>query len=294
MEHLERAESSGEEFDTTPTVEASASAVLPNSQPFIGQWNRVISRTNWEKGAIVCQWRAQLLADGFGPRQASDEVWSRLAAGVSPQHVGRLRRTSERFGGTYDSYRGLYWSHFYAALDWPDAEMWLEGAVQNEWSVAEMREQRWEVLGLPESQRPQPDPIDVDPIEEEAEPVRGRQQTERASEPGFQSEPLAEGPDFGDSNPLVPGERAGASGDWIGDESTEAQPAVRLFEPFRNLPDDLDEATRLFKLAIVRHKAAAWREIPLDQVIGLLDALKRLAEYPPNADKPDRIGSPKG
>ena len=75
----------------------------------------------------------------------SDEAWSREVGGVSPQHVGRLRRTYERFGAVHKQYPGLYWSHFQAALDWPDAEMYLEGAVQNDWSVSQMRNQRWEV-----------------------------------------------------------------------------------------------------------------------------------------------------
>src|SRR5690606_12131349 len=73
--------------------------------------------------------------------------WSRRVGNVTPQHVGRLRRAFERFGAVRQEYRGLFWSHFQAALDWDDAEMWLEGAVQNQWSISEMRHQRWEALG---------------------------------------------------------------------------------------------------------------------------------------------------
>ena len=36
------------------------------------------------------------------------------------------------------------------AVDWDDAEMWLEGAVQSQWSVSAMRRQRVETLGLVE------------------------------------------------------------------------------------------------------------------------------------------------
>ena len=82
------------------------------------------------------------------PAEYSDETWSRQVGSVTPQHVGRLRRVYERFGQVYDGYDdGLYWSHFQAALDWNDAEMWLEGAVQNDWSISEMRRTRWETLG---------------------------------------------------------------------------------------------------------------------------------------------------
>ena len=61
--------------------------------------------------------------------------------------MGRLRRVHERFEETWPSYEGLYWTHFLAALDWEDAELWLEGALQNHWSVSKMRRQRWETLG---------------------------------------------------------------------------------------------------------------------------------------------------
>ena len=72
---------------------------------------------------------------------------------VTPQHVGRLRRASERFGATRDGYPGLYWSHFQAALDWDDAEMWLEGAVQSDWSISAMRHRRWEAQGRRQRRR---------------------------------------------------------------------------------------------------------------------------------------------
>ena len=29
---------------------------------FVGQWNRLVSTTNWEKGRIICQWRDALCA----------------------------------------------------------------------------------------------------------------------------------------------------------------------------------------------------------------------------------------
>jgi hypothetical protein len=54
----------------------------------------------------------------------------------------------------------------------------------------------------------------------------------------------------------------------------ESLPPARLFESFRNLPDDFAEATSAFKLAIVRHKASGWEEIGQAEVLRLLDALK--------------------
>ena len=77
----------------------------------------------------------------------TDDAWSRQVGNVTPQHTGRLRRVYQRFAGVREAYPGLYWSHFQAALDWDDAEMWLEGAVQNGWSIAQMQNERARTLG---------------------------------------------------------------------------------------------------------------------------------------------------
>ncbi len=50
-----------------------------------------------------------------------------------------------------------------------------------------------------------------------------------------------------------------------------------LTESFKDLPDDVMEASNAFKVAIIRHKADEWNEIEKDDMIGLLDALKQLA-----------------
>ena len=117
--------------------------------PYIGQWNRLPSTTNWEKGRIICQWREAMIDGGAPITEYSDEAWAQLVGGVTSQHAGRLRRVYQHFGEVWDQYEGLYWSHFQAALDWEDAEMWLEGSLQNDWSVSQMRGKRWETLGTP-------------------------------------------------------------------------------------------------------------------------------------------------
>ena len=124
------------------------------SAPFVGKWNLLISTTNWEKGTIIIAWQKAMAKSGLPKSSYSDDRWSQLCGGATPQHVGRLRRTQERFGHVFKEYEGLYWSHFYAALDWDDSEMWLEGAIQNDWSVSKMRNARWETMG----QRPEDKP----------------------------------------------------------------------------------------------------------------------------------------
>ena len=33
---------------------------IEQSKPFIGQWNQLISTTNWDKGQIISNWRTSL------------------------------------------------------------------------------------------------------------------------------------------------------------------------------------------------------------------------------------------
>ena len=128
-------------------MEETSEIVVQTANEYVGRWNRLVSTTNWEKGRIIFEWREALQQAGAPSSVYSDEAWSQQVGNVTPQHVGRLRRVYERFEKVHQQYRGLYWSHFQAALDWDDAEMYLEGAVQNDWSVSQMRNQRWEALG---------------------------------------------------------------------------------------------------------------------------------------------------
>ena len=122
-------------------------AIETASNEYLGRWNRLVSTTNWEKGRIVAEWREALIEAGAPVAAYTDEAWSRRVGSVTPQHTGRLRRVYQRFAAMREEYHGLYWSHFQAALDWDDAEMWLEGAVQNRWSISQMQGERSRTLG---------------------------------------------------------------------------------------------------------------------------------------------------
>jgi hypothetical protein len=248
------------------------------SEPFIGQWNQLISTTNWDKGEIICQWRDSLKASEVASSDRSDEAWSQLVGGVTPQHVGRLRRTFERFGHVYKEYEGVFWSHFYAALDWDDAEMWLEGAVQNNWSISGMRQQRWETLGKV-GEPPSASEVVASEIVEETQSL-AISENNRSNDRDYIEGPVHEGPDWGDDEqPSGKGKRETAE---LDDDVVPAQPhAIRPFESFTDLPDDVMEAASAFKVAIIRHKADEWSEMDKDDLIGLLDALKQLAALAP-------------
>jgi hypothetical protein len=248
---------------------------------YLGQWQRLVSTTNWEKGRIIQQWRQALVDSGANWQQYSDEAWSRRVGNVTGQHVGRLRRVYERFGEARETYPGLYWSHFQAALDWPDAEMWLEGAVQSGWSISEMRHQRWQAFGGDAAEQPDADTVVEAELDEDFSPPEGRLGEVRSPASG-------EAVDFngsaGDSAADTTDTSAGVpfDPDFEGSIAGEYEaPVVRPFERLAELPDDVGEAFEAFKLAILRHKLAGWLEISRDDLLGSLEALKQLALAPP-------------
>ncbi len=254
-----------------------------SSANFVGNWNRLVSQTNWDKGQIIFQWREALLAEGCAASACSDETWSRLVGGVSPQHVGRLRRTFERFGAIWTTYRGLYWSHFYAALDWDDAELWLEGAVQNDWSVSQMRLRRWDSMGGIADKPREADIVSVE-MDEEAQSLSiGVRDADAAGRPRNEvaAGPLPEGPDFGDDLPFDSAHADESRRNFDpGEVAADDYQPVRLFEDFGDLPEDVDQAVESMKLAILRHKSREWQDISSERLLGVLDALKRLVQQP--------------
>ena len=200
-----------------------------------------------------------------------------MVGGVTPQHVGRLRRTWDRFGKDYEEYEGLYWSHFYAGLDWDDAEMWLEGAIQNKWSISKMRHQRWETLGSDPDDQPRTSDIVATELNEESQTLALSEQN-RQNDRNVLEGPVHEGPDFGDEDrPSGKSSKEDASDDK---EESDA-PKARTFDSFTDLPDDVLDAVNAFKVAIITHKTAEWDEISRDDVLDLLDSLKQMARSSP-------------
>ena len=274
--------------DNVATVtEDVAEHINEASSPFEGRWNRLISTTNWEKGQIIFEWRTALKSADAPATEFSDEAWARRVGGVTGQHVGRLRRVFERFGETSEQYEGLFWSHFQAALDWDDAELWLEGGIQNKWSVSKMRKARWEALGAPEELKPKDEDIIAMEINEDLD-TREDHQPQLVNE-SFEAvgAPVPEGPDFGDEDDNDSSGDTGASGSTeeepgasIYAEDKDSVPFVRPFENLADLPEDLSEAFESFKLCIIRHKASDWQEISREDTLGTLEALKELAMAP--------------
>lgn len=259
---------------------ASVETVEDPSGPFVHRWNELVSTTNWEKGHIICQWRESLEQSGGLPGDYSDETWAERVGNVTGQHVGRLRRVFQRFGKVYTKYPGLYWSHFQVALDWDDAETWLEGAVQSGWSISQMRAQRWEAYGAPADKKPRDEDIFVGTMDEDAGPGAtgdDAQLTPRTST-------VRDVGDDADDESAGEERTAGRAERRRPDDAAAATPAAkerkRPFADLPTLPDDLAEAFEQFKLVILAHKMAGWTEISRDDLLACLDALKELALQP--------------
>ncbi len=247
--------------------------------PFVGQWNQLISTTNWEKGRIISQWRAALIESDADPSQYCDDAWSRRVGGVTAPHVGRLRRVFDRFGTTYETYNKLFWTHFLAALDWDDAPLWLEGASQESWSVAQMRSQRWQANGAVDSKRPtNSEIVEVDTDEDVVVPAQGGGRTKAyGDEPATAAGKTYENADFGDEEELS----SVSGGDGLPDFNRPANggPASKSVQPFAGLPelpDDLSDAIEMLKLAVLRHKTSGWEQTDVVTIQKYLDAVSVL------------------
>jgi hypothetical protein len=261
-------------------MEEQAALAVEASTEYVGRWNRLVSTTNWEKGRIIHQWREVLREAGAAPSTYTDDVWSRQVGNVTPQHVGRLRRVFERFGQVNDQYEGLYWSHFQAAIEWPDAEMYLQGAVDNGWSISQMRDQRWEAMGgQPELKPCAADDINAE-LDEDASANDDGPLPAVISESFGEVRDARESSDEGSDREAFDADQPGSYDAVapVGDVPTA--PPLRPFEALPPLPSDLNEAMELMKLAILNHKVSGWREIARDGVLAVLESLRQLVLAP--------------
>ncbi|MEM6688903.1 MAG: hypothetical protein AAF664_05715 [Planctomycetota bacterium] len=270
--------SRAEEDSLVSPEEETSQEHLELAVPFVGQWNQLISSTNWDKGQIISEWRRTLM-DADAPVTAySDEAWVRRVGGVTAPHIGRLRRVYDRFGESRHQFDGLYWSHFFAALDWDDASLWLEGAVQEGWSVSQMRTQRWESHGAVANDRPTDSQVisvevdeDVDaalaPVDgDSTQPAQGDGRVrEYDDDAGGTSGPFYENADFGDQSEPMPGQ-SGTTGQVNAPEGGADAEVIQPFAGLPEVPEDLNDAMESLKLAILRHRSSKWATVEKETV----------------------------
>ncbi len=263
--------------DTQQEVESFVSReTRESSATFVGQWRTLVSTTNWQKGEIICSWRKALIEQGALAREYSDEAWSELAGDVSPQHVGRLRRVHERFHDAWRSYEGLYWTHFLVACEWPDAEMWLEGALQNDWSVAQMRRQRAETLGsLPAGADDNPQIMAADGISEEL--LEGDVPSDVVVEHLATISTGADSANRATSQGTTPRPREARRLDEV-DRLLHFEPLSSLDEPptLAELPADFSKSLDHFSAVLCKHKQIGWVQLSRDVVLATLESLRML------------------
>lgn len=255
------------------------------SEPFVGRWQQLVSQTNWEKGKIIYEWRLALVAQEAPATSYSDEAWAKQVGGVTSQHVGRLRRVYERFADSYASYEGLYWSHFLAALDWDDAELWLEGGARSGWSVSEMRRTRLQAMGgdptTIDPNAPRED-VELDDGFVELEPESSKLDDSERADRDFEdaSGPVFEGPDFGeDGDDDASSDRSSTNSQFeIDGLSTVMAGGTNPFLELGDLPADVADAMEQFKLCIIRHRASNWSDMSQTKMLQILDALRQFAD----------------
>ena len=269
--------------DFTGASQENSPLIDQLSEPIVGKWNVLVSQTNWEKGALILSWRNDLITAGLPSTAYSDEAWARRVGNVTPQHVGRLRRVAERFGEKSKDFVGLYWSHFNTALDWDDAELWLEGAVQNGWSVAQMRVHRWEAIGGSDEQKPSESDIFISDIDEEvyrqSPPDRIEGRSVEIGGADIDVAPVAPS-DYG-AEPLKKKEQSKKDRVKQPESHGNAPLTGELLMSLRDIsqfPADLAESLELLKVAILNQKLAGWKSVPAEQVRRSLDALKMLTD----------------
>lgn len=139
-----------------------------------------VSHCRWVVGECAAKWTQRYA------RGRTDADFAALI-GLSGDQVYQRRRVWESFGRAKDEFKGLKWSHFYAALNWDDAQDCLHWAEEMAATVAEMRAwrraQRGEDLTvdaeeesiqyLPTSPEYVQDPSTFDPSGPRSEPRSG-------------------------------------------------------------------------------------------------------------------------
>lgn len=125
VENLEKQFSNQSSDDRPQVREESESKLIHRSQV-------AISRANWEIGECACQWTKRFA------RGRTDADFAPLVS-LTADQVYQRRRVWETFADVHQNYPNLLWSHFFAALDWDDANECLQWADDVQAGVSEMK-----------------------------------------------------------------------------------------------------------------------------------------------------------
>lgn len=105
---------------------------MESEEQLIQRAQAALSRCNWEIGECAALWTKKYA------RGRTDADFGALI-GLSGDQVYQRRRVWETFADVHETYPGLKWSHFYAAINWADASECLQWANDLGATVAEMK-----------------------------------------------------------------------------------------------------------------------------------------------------------
>lgn len=107
----------------------------------IERWQAIVSDTNWQKGEVIATYSANDL-------HARDGEFAHQVGGITAEYLRKLRLVWDRFWDVRGNYPTLRWVHFYMALEWPDAHVWLRRADVQKLNPSEMVRLRFFELPL--------------------------------------------------------------------------------------------------------------------------------------------------
>lgn len=87
----------------------------------IARWQKLVSDAAWAKGEVIAVYTANDL-------YTRDKEFAHAVGNVTKDYLRALRLVWDRFSDIRHNYPTLTWTHFYAALEWPDAHVWLRRA----------------------------------------------------------------------------------------------------------------------------------------------------------------------
>lgn len=168
-------------------------AELESEEQIVHRARMATSDASWIVGECASRW-----VERFG-RGRTDADFAELI-GMGAESVAQRRRVFETFGDVRESYAGLSFSHFRAAMRWADAEECLAWASENVASYREMEAWRRSVHG--EDPAAASDPL---PDELETDLPAAREQETGEDYAPFRSEAGSDGPE--DTGGTVAGPR---------------------------------------------------------------------------------------
>jgi hypothetical protein len=141
---------------------------------------------------------------------------------------------------------------------------------------------RWESIGAPADKKPRAEDIITADMDEDVNPMDDSNVAPGSvgviDDVDSSGEPFDASTSHGNDDGQFDG-NDGMSNESMIDFGEDFDP-IRPFEGLPQLPEDLQEAFDSIKVAILNHKVSGWRDVPCDNVLTALNALKAMIMAP--------------